>query len=57
MTSADPKPRADVPSRVHEEAGARGIDESMLRAMLDQYVRTYGAEPETLSQLVCGVFC
>ena len=57
MTSADQKSRAGIPSRVHAEADAHGIDESMLEAMLGLYVRTYGADPETLGQLVCGVFC
>ena len=57
MTIADQKVHTQPRSRLQEEADAHGIDASMLGEMVEGYRRMYGAEPETLSQLICGVFC
>ena len=57
MTIADQGAHTQPHPRLHEEADARGIDDSMLAAMMDEYRRVYGAEPGTLSELICGVTC
>ncbi len=57
MTAIGQKTHVQFHSRLQEEADARGIDNSMLTAMIEEYRRLYGAEPETLPQLICGVTC
>lgn len=57
MTIAERRVHTLATDRLHEEADAHGIDASMLGTMLEEYRRLYGAEPETLPQLICGVTC
>ena len=57
MTAIGQRAHAALHSRLQEEADAHGIDHSMLNAMTEEYRRIHGSEPETLTQLICGVTC